>query len=121
MLRLPAAAICQRANRADLDVAKPSGLFAFVLYISLMCLWAVQRKRLRGCVVRRMSGCICVVLLLPCAYGFGRLWLLYAGSLWPMFPSFVCVLRKMLSSGAQTPRLVFAAGATCAQGYTGIL
>ena len=116
MLRPLPAATSQGGNRADLDVAKPNGLFAFVLYISLMGLWAMRRRRLRECVLRRMSGCMCVVLLLPCAYGFGALWLLYAGSLWPMFPSFVCVLWKMLSIWAQTPRLVSSAEATCARG-----
>ena len=80
--------------KSDLGVAKPTGLFAFGLCLSLMALWNIRCKQLRLCVLQRASGCVCALLLLPCVYGFSGVWLHCIGSGWSTLPSFWWLLKK---------------------------
>ena len=51
------------------DLAKPVGLFAFVLCMCCMALWSVRKTSFRSTSLRRMSLCMCIGLVLPCVYG----------------------------------------------------
>ena len=59
--------------KPDLGVAKPTGLFAFGLCLSLMALWNIRCKQLRLCVLQRASGCVCVCPFVVAM----RVWLLW--------------------------------------------
>ena len=60
-------------------VVIPSGLRAFCLYLSVIGLWGIRRKRMRLVVLQRASAGICIVLLIPCVYGLCGAWLNVTG------------------------------------------
>ena len=51
------------------DVAKPMGLFAFVLCMCCMALWSLRKTSLRKKTLQQMSWCMCFWLAAPCVYG----------------------------------------------------
>ena len=67
--------IVPQGNARNQDVAKPTGLFAFLLYMCCMALWSLRMKSFRRKWLQRNNICISVVLLLPCMYGLAlSLW-----------------------------------------------
>ena len=72
-------------------VAKPTGLFAFLLYMCCMGLWSLRMKSLRRQSLQRSIFCISAVLLFPCMYGM-------ALSLWHFY--FVWMLGASVSYAA---------------------
>ena len=80
-----------RGNARNQDVAKPTGLFAFLLYMCCMGLWSLRMKSLRRQSLQRSHFCISAVLLFPCMYGM-------ALSLWHFY--FVWMLGASVSYAA---------------------
>ena len=67
--------IVPQGNARNQDVAKPTGLFAFLLYMCCMALWSLRMKSFRRKWLQRNNICISAVLLLPCMYGMAlSLW-----------------------------------------------
>ena len=80
-----------QGNARNQDVAKPTGLFAFLLYMCCMGLWSLRMKSLRRQSLQRSHFCISAVLLFPCMYGM-------ALSLWHFY--FVWMLGASVSYAA---------------------
>lgn len=67
--------IVPQGNARNPDVAKLSGLLAFLLYLCCMALWSLRMKPFRRKWLQRNNVCISAVLLLPCMYGMAlSLW-----------------------------------------------
>lgn len=61
--------IATQGHAMNQDYAKPTGLFAFLLYACCMALWSLRRRSLCRRSLQRSMFSISAVLLMPCLYG----------------------------------------------------